>query len=324
MSGASKSVWCVSDGRAGIERQTLAVAHALSEFVPVEIKIIRINPRPPQVWLPPHLWPSPLAALPSDEKAQFGEPWPDVWIGNGRRSVAYSLRAKRWSQGRALVVQLQDPRVDASRFDLVVPPLHDKLEGANVISTLGAPVWYTRNQITAAQEQFPALSSVERRKAVVILGGTSKRHRFTLTRAKEIIEDLRRIAQTGIHLLITTSRRTPQEITDLFRTFADDLNLEFFALESRDGPNPYLAWLSTASVALVTEDSTNMMTDAAFFGLPIHILRLEGGDSRFDAMHDTFIARGAARWFSGTLEGWEYEPVRDALAVAKMISARLS
>jgi uncharacterized protein len=323
VAGGAKSVWCVSDGRAGIERQTLAVAHALSELVPVDIKTIRINPHAPQVWLPPQLWPSPLSALSIDEKAQFREPWPDVWIGNGRRSIAYSLRAKRWSQGRALVVQLQDPRIDAGRFDLVVPPLHDKLDGPNVIATLGAPVWYTANQISAAQVQFSALVADERKKAVVILGGTSKRHRFTPARAHEIIADLRRIAQTGVQLLITSSRRTHIDIAKLFRRFAGEVSARFFADEAQDGPNPYLAWLSCADVALVTEDSTNMMTDAAFFGLPIHILRLEGGDNRFDAMHNAFIARGAARWHTGALEAWEYLPVRDALTVAKVIAARL-
>lgn len=324
MSEAVRTVWCVSDGRAGIERQTLALANALSELTPIEAKVVRLTPRAPQVWLPPTMWPAPLAALPQDQRAQLSPPWPDVWIGNGRRSIAYSLQAKKWSSGKAMVVQLQDPRVDPSRFDLVVPPRHDGMSGHNVIETLGAPVWFTQTQIAAARTQFPALAAVTKAKVLVVLGGPSKRHSFSVARAKQIIADLTAIAATGVHLLMTTSRRTPAEVTALFRAFAAASQASFFADEQHDGPNPYLAWLASSQYALVTEDSTNMMTDAAFFGLPIHLLRLEGSDARFDALHKGFIKAGAVRWFEGSLEGWTYPHVKDAMNVAHAIVSRLT
>jgi uncharacterized protein len=328
MSPPPRQIWCVSDGRAGIERQTLAVAHAVAELMPVEIKTIRLSPRAPQVWLPPALWPAPLAALPDDQRTPFlsrqqGD-WPDIWIANGRRSIPYSLRAKKWSGGKSLIVQLQDPRISANRFDLVVPPIHDDVSGDNVITTLGAPVWYSQSQITAAQAQFPLLAKADGQKLLVILGGPSKRHRFSLSRAQAIVADLAGIAATGVTLWITVSRRTPADVSALFRDFAQTQGALFFEDEARDGPNPYLAWLSCATHALVTEDSTNMMTDAAFFGLPLHLLRLEGGDTRFDLLHKLFLDRGAARWFSGTLENWRYSPVRDSLDVAQAIVARLT
>lgn len=324
MTTPTPTVWCISDGRAGIERQTVALSNALSEVISIETKIIRLNPRAPQVWLPPSLWPAPLAALPDNQRAQLIAPWPDVWIANGRRSIAYSLRAKAWSEGKSLIVQVQDPRVDPSRFDLVVPPVHDGVKGGNVIETLGAPVWFTQAQIDAAVAQFPDLASISKPKVLVILGGPSKRHRFNLARAHAIIDDLAKIAGSGAHLLITTSRRTPNEVTALFRAFAKTVEGNFFGDVTRDGPNPYLAWLASADAALVTEDSTNMMTDAAFFGLPIHLLRLEGGDARFDRLHAGFINAGAARWFTGGLEDWHYPPVRDAMVVAKAITACLT
>jgi uncharacterized protein len=317
-------IWCVSDGRVGIERQTLAVANALSELMPIETKVVRLEPKPPQVWLPPDLWLAPLAALPTEQRQQLQAPWPDIWIANGRRSIPYSLRAKRWSGGKTLIVQLQDPRVDSARFDLVVPPVHDGVQGTNVVETLGAPVWYTKAQIEAAKAQFASPASDSNPLVLVILGGPSKRHSFSLDCAKAIASDLTGIAETGARLLITVSRRTPPDICALFRTTAQDKGASFFEDEARDGPNPYLAWLASATHALVTEDSTNMMTDAAFFGLPIHLLRLEGGDARFDLLHKAFVDRGAARWFSGGLESWTYQPVRDALGVAKAIVDRLT
>jgi uncharacterized protein len=324
VSAPAKVVWCVSDGRAGIARQTTAIANALSEIMPVAIKTITLTPSAPQVWFPPSLWPAPLAALEAAQRAQLSPPWPDVWIANGRRSIAYSLRAKAWSGGKSFVVQVQDPRVDAARFDLVVPPVHDGVEGANVVETLGAPVWYTQTQIDQALAQFPALLEIPAPRVLVILGGPSKRHRFGVARAAQLLKDLAMIGATGAHLLITTSRRTPGDVTALFRAFALDTKASFFANEAQDGPNPYLAWLASATHALVTEDSTNMMTDAAFFGLPIHLLKLEGGDTRFNRLHAGFVGRGAARWFSGKLESWTYPPVRDAMAVAQAIARQLT
>jgi uncharacterized protein len=303
----------------------VAVANAVSEFVPVDIKIIRLTPRAPQVWLPPTLWPAPLAALPHEQRAQLAPPWPDVWIANGRRAIPYSLRMKAVAGRGTLVVQLQNPRVDPARFDLVVPPKHDRLSGPNVIETLGAPVWFTLAQIEAAKAQFPLTEAGASRKVLVVLGGTSKRHSFSHARAREIILDLKAIAATGAHLLITTSRRTPTQVEAVFREFAATTpSTSFFANEATDGPNPYLAWLASANCALVTEDSTNMMTDAAFFGQPIHLLKLEGGDARFDRLHQAFVAAGAARWFSGQLETWTYPPIRDALVVARAIVDRLT
>jgi uncharacterized protein len=322
-------VWCVSDGRAGIERQTLAVASALGELVPIEAGqheglVKRLTPQPPQVWLPPQLWPAPLAALPPSQRALLQAPWPDVWIANGRRSIAYSLRAKAWSGGKSFVVQLQNPRIAAHRFDLVVPPVHDGVTGENVIPTLGAPVWYPQIEIDAALEAFPDLAKITVPKILVILGGTSKRHRFSVARAKAIVSDLKRIAATGAQIWITSSRRTPVEIGSVFRDFAHEYKALFYGGGSGEGRNPYLAWLASATCALVTEDSTNMITDAAFFGLPIHLLRLEGGDRKFEALHQAFMDAGAARWFTGHLQSWTYTPIRDAARVAQAIANHLT
>jgi uncharacterized protein len=324
VSEAPRTIWCVSDGRTGIARQTLAVADAIGEIIPVETKVIHLTPKAPQVWLPPTLWPFPLAALTQDERDQLLPPWPDIWIANGRRAIPYSLRAKAWSGGRSLIVQLQNPRVDPARFDMVVPPIHDGVEGGNVVPTLGAPVWYTQSQIEFAKAQFPVFAQGEGPLVLVILGGASKRHSFSLARAQRIINDLTKLAADGARLLITVSRRTPSDVGALFRSFAGQNGAGFFEDEARDGANPYLAWLASATHALVTEDSTNMMTDAAFFGLPIHLLRLEGGDARFDRLHQAFLDRGAARWFAGTLETWTYLPARDALEVASAIVDRVT
>jgi uncharacterized protein len=317
------AVWCVSDGRAGIERQTLAVADALAEVADVDRTVIRLTPRGPQVLLPPILWPNPLEALPDDQRAVLTPPWPDVWIGNGRRAIAYTLGIKRWGAQRTLTVQLQDPKVDLARFDLVVPPQHDRLVGPNVIATFGAPVWHSASVIEAARRSVPMPANPDGQNVLVILGGTSKAHRFTEDRAQTLMDDLRRLHGQGHRLFITTSRRTPTAIITMTRATANDIGAGFFADEAHDGANPYLSWLSQADVAMVTEDSTNMITDAAFFGLPVHLIRLDGGAAKFDRFHAALLHQKAACWFDGRVSHWPTAPIRDAAIIADAIVRRI-
>jgi uncharacterized protein len=312
-------VWCVSDGRAGIERQTMALAEALAESGPVDTQIVRLTPGAPQVWLPPGLWPAPLAALPADQRRTLAPPWPDVWIANGRRSIPYSLWVRRQASP-PYVVQVQDPRMNPTLFDLVVPPAHDRLIGANVMTLTGAPVWFGQDRIDAAIAMAPRRTAWAPALVLVIVGGTSKRHALTPERTGTLINDLKALTDQGHALAITTSRRTPDHARAGLRAFAGQTASRFFDNEADDGPNPYLSWLATADASIVTEDSTNMLTDAAFFGLPIHLYQLDGGDARFDRLHQGFINHGAARWFAGRIEQWSYTDLRlQTLEVAHRI-----
>ncbi len=329
------SIWVVSDGRAGIERQAVAIAQALGELHrwtdishirsdAHKAEPIRISPKAPQVWLPPNLWFAPLAALPKNQRDEFKAPWPDVWIGSGRRSVPYSMRVKEWSNGKTLVIQTQDPKVDAKHFDLVLPPEHDQLEGPNVFPTIGAPAHFAMGDLEQAALNFGDLSAEPGRKAAVIIGGTSKTHSLTQSRAKEMEVELRNLAGQGIRLWITVSRRTPEHARIRFRKMAEELGARFWETEATDGPNPYLAFLSQSDLIFVTEDSANMISEAAWFGKPVYLLKLVGKSSKFDRLHQSFINQGVVRWFEGgKVQHWDAEPVREIDRVAEEIIRQL-
>lgn len=334
------SVWVVSDGRAGIERQALSLALALENLssdpgeqdVPTRAlhgtiwrrTILRLQPEGWRVLLPPNLWPAPLRALPAAQKSRLIPPWPDLWIGSGRRSIPYSRLMRRWSEGQTFVVQTQDPRVPSADFDLIIPPEHDRMPRAdNVFPILGAPTVFSSVDVKEAQSRFGALRSGSGLKLLVSLGGNSKTHAMTPARASEIETALRQISKDGATLWITVSRRTPEAARQRFRALAVDVGAIFWENEQRDGPNPYLAFLTLCDAALVTEDSANMIGDPAYFGKPVHLLRLDGRSDRFDRLHEGFIARGAARWFSGSIEIWDYAPVREADRAAAEILRRL-
>ncbi len=328
------SIWTVADGRAGILNQTLALSAALAEPERASaLSHIRssahhdaplvLQPQGWQLSLPADLWPSPLSALSPDQRAQLLPPWPDMWIAAGRRSIPYSRLMRKLSGGKTFVVQTQNPRVGLKAFDLVIPPEHDGVASApNVFPIIGPPVWFSRQRIEDAQARFGHLRTTQRQKVLVSIGGDSRNHKMTEANVAAIEAALRRLSE-GRTFWITVSRRTPEHARVRFRRLASTLNAVFWENEERDGSNPYVAFLSLCDVAMVTAESANMIADPAFFGKPVHLLKLDGGSPRFDRLHKSFIARNAARWFTGSLTGWTYPPVREAARAADEIVRRL-
>lgn len=330
----SPSIWVMSDGRAGIERQAVSLSRAL-QASPAWTSLtgfrgggkrsspLRLAPRGWQVNLPPTLWPSPLSLLSSDERDLLRPPWPDLLIGNGRRSIAYALHVKRRSRGRTMLVQIQHPKVAVNKFDLVIPPEHDALTGPNVFPILGPPVWWGEDEINAAASRFPDLRTDPGRKVMVAIGGDSRTHRLTPAALSRISDALRAAHAQGATLWVTVSRRTSPDARASLRKLSGELNARFWENEQRDGPNPYLAFLALSDAAMVTEDSANMLAEPALFGRPTHVLKLEGGSPRFERLHAGFIARRSARWWTGKLDDWSYTPIREAERAALEVARRL-
>ena len=327
------SVWAVSDGRAGNAAQVRAVLQALGDTRRwIQIAHIAgeahradplvLTPRIPWRWLPADKWPNPVVALPKDQRDLLGPPWPTVWVAAGRRSAALTRAVRELSGGKTLTVQILDPKISPDNFDLLVTPAHDEVSGPNVIQTIGSPSYFPPDLIEQAGQSFADLADERGKSAIVILGGNSKAHTFTDAAAERLDSQLRTLAGQGWRLRITTSRRTPVQIVARFRAMADEIGARFWA-GPEDGENPYLAWLVFSDCAIVTEDSANMLSDAAWHNLPIHIARLEGRSEKFDKLHQSLIDHGAARLFGGVLETWTYPALREADRVADAIVAKL-
>ena len=327
------SVWAVSDGRDGNAAQVRAIAHALSE-TQRWMRIGHINgeghrgdPLTLKTRLPWRLLPKTksfrsIQALPKVQQDVLSGPYPTVWVGAGSRTAPYSAGVRDWSDGKTLSVHVLDPRTKTTDFDILVTPQHDLAEGPNVIHTMGSPAYFSAEAIEAAGLSFADLADERGRSAIVVLGGDSRTHTFDGAAIKRMDVHLRAVAGAGWRLRITCSRRTPISARAHFKELAEDIGARFWA-DSSDGENPYLAWLLFSDAAIVTEDSTNMLSDAAYFGLPVHMARLTGRSEKFDRLHKSLIEKGIARWLHGGLETWSYEPLREADKVADKIVEEL-
>ncbi|MEM7663658.1 MAG: mitochondrial fission ELM1 family protein [Pseudomonadota bacterium] len=327
------SIWAVSDGRDGNAAQVRAIAKALNETQRwMRIAHIRgeghrkdaltLTAPAPFAWLPSKWNGLARASLPIDQKAALQKPWPTLWLGAGRRVARYSSDVRRWSDGQTLSVHVLAPDLPTDEFDLIVTPDHDEVSGKNVIRTIGSPAYFSADDIDEAGLAFADLADERGQSAIVVLGGHSKAHTFDKAAAERLEVHLRSVASAGWRLRITCSRRTPVPVRAHFRAVADQLGARFWEGPS-DGPNPYLAWLAFSDAAIVTEDSANMLSDAAYFALPIHIARLTGRSKKFDRLHQGFIDSGCACWFHGDVKTWSYDPLREADRVADAIVEEL-
>jgi mitochondrial fission protein ELM1 len=274
-------IWAVSDGRAGIENQVLGLAEAVARLTAAEVVRKRIAYRGLVGRLPQVLNLAPRAAL-SSGSDPIEPPWPDLWIAAGRATLPLSAGVRRWSEGKTFVVQLQDPGWSAERFDLVIPPEHDGLTGANVFPILGSPHRATPERLASAYETFRSrLESLPSPRFAALVGGKSHAHDLPPDLAAAFAEELGGAVESGEgSLLVTFSRRTPAEAR---RIITERLSSRPAWIWNGEGPNPYFAFLAAADAIVVTADSTNMAVEAASTGKPVLVRDLQGSSPKHEA-----------------------------------------
>jgi uncharacterized protein len=307
--------WIVTDGSVGMEAQGIAVAEAVG--LPFSLKRVRAKgpmrllPAPLQLLVPARAM---LAATASNDPLE--PPWPRLIISIGRRSVPMALAIKRLSGAYAL--HIQNPKVPARLFDLVAAPAHDNFEGPNVVTTFGAVHGVTPDRLADAGAKFaPRIEDLPHPRVAVLLGGESQAFSFPPETSMGLGVKLASLArETGGSLLITPSRRTkPETIAALAKAIEGTPHF----LWDGNGDNPYFAFLSLADAIVVTEDSVNMVTEAAGTGKPVYIQVLPGRSTRLARFHQLMRERGATRPFEGHLESWRYAPINDTEVVASHI-----
>jgi mitochondrial fission protein ELM1 len=312
------NIWAVSDGRTGIEAQALGLAEAVARLRPAQVTIKRVAWRAPFGRLPWGLIPPRLALEPA---SGIAPPWPDIWIAAGRATLPLSTRVRRWSQGKTFVVQTQDPRTDLKPFDLVIPPTHDELSGPNIFSIVGAPNRMSPERLAAELALFQTrIEALPKPRVALIVGGKSKAFDLSPTRAADMAEEVAQaVARSGGSLLVSFTRRTPEPAR---KVLTERLGALPGCIWDDTGENPYFAFLAAADAILVTEDSTNLATDAAATGKPVHVLAMDGAARKFARFHADLEARGIARRFSGALETWTYAPLHETDSAARELLRR--
>jgi mitochondrial fission protein ELM1 len=256
--------WVITDGRAGNERQALALAQALG----ARARVLRLPLRAPWSWIAPRRLPGGRLSLSARDRAQLSPPWPAIAIGCGRHAALLTRLVRALSGGRCFSVQILDPRLDTRHWDAVIAPRHDGLHGANVIETVGSLNPNDEAWLAQGREAFPDFARLPQPRIALLIGGPRRGITFDEADALALAKGVAARAQGG-SVLASISRRTPPAFAQIVREQLVRFPGTFWTGE-HDGTNPYPGLLGWADAIAVTPDSVNMLSEAAATGVPVH------------------------------------------------------
>jgi mitochondrial fission protein ELM1 len=252
----ASTTWVITDGRAGNERQAIALATALAATTP---RIWRLDARKPWRWVAPRRMPGSSGAFGQVFERALREP-PALAVGCGRQA-ALATRLLREAGARS--VQILDPRIDPRHWDAVVVPEHDHLRGANVVAALGSLHDVNAEWLAQARARYPQFGRFNSPRDVLLLGGPIGGVPLDpawWSRTAELLRARHRC--DGGSLSICASPRTPAWLVAAAQADLSDLHGTCW-LRASDGPNPYAGLLGWAERIVVSPDSVNMISEAA-------------------------------------------------------------
>ncbi|MBS0381430.1 MAG: mitochondrial fission ELM1 family protein [Proteobacteria bacterium] len=279
-----QSAWVISDGAAGNERQALALAAALD----VSARVLTLPLRAPWAWFAPHRLPGGRLALAPRDRAMFEPPWPDVAIGCGRAAALLTRLLRTLSDGACYSVQILDPRINPRHWDAVIVPRHDRLDGPNVLTTLGSLNPVDDLWLASGREAFPDFATLPRPRIALLLGGPRRGIEFSDALAQQLVTMVQEVAHGG-SVLATVSRRTPPAFAASVRDALASLPGVFW---NGDGVNPYPGLLGWADRIIATPDSVNMLSEACATGVPVHTVTIASLPGKIARFHAAMRERG--------------------------------
>jgi mitochondrial fission protein ELM1 len=268
-------VWILLGHRTGDNLQLQALADGLGW--PWQAKTLTWPNRPAR-WTPFYGRTASLKHLEPKARGDFGSPWPDLVLSIGWRSVPVA----RWIQkmAGARLVHLGRPRAPLDYFDVILTTPQYRMPQAGNVVELEGPLTTVapENLLASADAWAPRFAHLPRPWFAVLIGGDTPTLRFPTSAAKDLASACDRLAASCQgSLLVATSPRTSQDVTD---TFLSALTTPSFCFRWRaTADNPYPAFLALADQFIVTNDSVSMTHEAALTGRPLHIFPLHRNES---------------------------------------------
>lgn len=181
---------------------------------------------------------------------------------------------------RCTCVTIMTPSVvGAEPFDFAIVPEHDyPRDLSNTLTTVGAPNSVVREELGAVAgsllREFPPRFD---RRWGILIGGDDRNYRvspeWVQANVGKVFQEAER---AGVDLYVTTSRRTSGEAENAVRRLAAGCsNVRFLLIASEDPLNPVPAMLGACDEIFVTDDSVNMVSEAATAGHRAVLLRAE-------------------------------------------------
>lgn len=312
---AHPTAWTLTDGAAGNVRQAEALAAAMG----ARATAWTLQARAPWRWAAPRCLPGARQAFGPAFATALEQP-PPLVIGCGRQA-ALATRLARANGARA--VQILDPRLDPTYWDLLVVPSHDRLRGDNVIPVIGSLHPVDDLWLAAARRDFAHLGTLPGPRTAVLVGGATHGGDFDLGDFDRWLAALvAHVRDEGGSVLATTSRRTPAAAVERLQARFDGVPGVLWTGSSANAePNPYPGLLGWADRIVCTADSVNMLSEAAATNVPVYVAgKAQGRPLRFV---EQLQALGRVRPLTAQPESFAATALRETARVAAEVRQRL-
>lgn len=270
MNSSDPRIWVLLGSRRGDNNQLLALAEALGQ--PFETRTLAYN----RLWaLLLRLFPQTPLLLTRSSRRTLEQPWPDLVLGIGRRSVAVARWIRNRNEGsRTKIVRLGNPRTNPLLFDLVITTRqYPVAAGGNVLLLpLAMSRFATPPEPTAKEAEW--LSGLTSPRLLLTIGGETKYWTLSPDRVSEAVARLgERAGAAGGSLIVAGSSRTGPQIIAAVRAALPAPG----RLVEGDFPR-FPVLMASADEIFVTGDSVSMLSEAILTGRPVGLVPIEQDD----------------------------------------------
>ena len=210
---------------------------------------------------------------------------PDIVISGGRRPAVISAWIKKVSlklfNKDVKNIQLMNPNLNNSKFDLIVLPKHDFKNNNypnknNIVLTDFAPHKITSDFLNEQKIKWSKFFENYNNKLLhkpyisVIIGGSTKSTKFTNEIAYDLANKINTISKdNNASLLISTSRRTGDNQTKIIKDNITQPN--YFYTPTDKDENPIFGLYSCADAIILTSESISMISEALSSNIPVFV-----------------------------------------------------
>ncbi|KAF5727541.1 mitochondrial fission protein ELM1 [Tripterygium wilfordii] len=273
---------------------------------------------------------------------------PLLVVASGRDTIAVASSIKRLASENVFVVQIQHPRTQLNRFDLVITPRHDyypltpqaqeqvprflqkwitprEPPDRHVVLTVGAlhqiDFAALRNAASAWHDVF---ASLPKPLLVVNIGGPTSCCRYSVDLAKQLTAHLHNVLESCGSVRVSFSDRTPKKVSDIINRELGS-NPKVYIWDGQE-PNPHMGHLAWADAFVITADSISVLSEACSTGKPVYVMGAERCTWKYSDFHKSLRERGVVRPFTGSedmSESWSYPLLNDTAEAASRVHEAL-
>lgn len=268
-------IWLLKDFKVGSSKQAEFLARSFTDDVVIKnieyTKYIKI----PNIIKPLKLG----INFKKSDNILNDDNYPDIIIFSGRRLAGLAIYLKKYiykkSKKIIKLISILNPNYSFKYFDFVVLPTHDKVikDKYNNILTFDGSLCI--NNLSEKQKDIEfwteKLEKYNKPFYSLMIGGNTRKGELNTDNFIKILDLISNfVKQSNGTLLISTSRRTPQNCIDILTEKNIKCDYYLYKFGEVGVINPYYAFIDLSDIVFLTADSISMIAEIATIGKPIY------------------------------------------------------